>query len=697
MNILAAYIYWIIVFLWSGVLVAAGRAYYQNPKTFGAVRLLLLVVAMDTCRNICENIYFGLYFGAKYGVFPESIGTVLGRAELLIVPKVVNVLAAVIVLGILLLRWLPMALQERERSERLVKEKSDELATEIEEHRKLFEASADLIIVTDGDRTIRRISNSSRKILGYEPSELVGRYGGVLVAPSELQAAKDIMQRCAETGFPESFHTKVIRKDNQSIKVNWTAVWSQPAGRFFLIGRDMTETLAAQARLKQLALNDQLTGLPNRTSLISDLESLAASDSWSNSSIAIFDLDGFKEVNDAFGHAAGDLVLKEVAQRAINLSVGDVYRLGGDEFVIVFRDCSDPFRALSALEKLGATCDDIIVEGRRAYLGVSAGICAVSQAGGDVDELIYCADLALFEAKKNGGRASNVFVPTMRSAARARQETDVEIRRAAAGHEFVLYYQPQIRVADGKIVGAEALLRWNHPDKGILAPGAFIEVLSKSTCASDVGDWIIRQACEQAAVWRAKGPGQFRMGVNLFPCQFQDGSLFSSVAAALKASGLSPSALELEITENIALGSDDRTLEILQDLREMGVGLSFDDFGTGYASLTHLTRFPLSRLKIDRSFVQSIQREKPESGTIISSMIAMAHELGLEVVAEGVETEAQKAFLMTSGCDELQGYLYGKPMPADQFIRFVQESDALLDEAEGLVSDEKGQFTSAYR
>jgi diguanylate cyclase (GGDEF)-like protein/PAS domain S-box-containing protein len=696
-SILAAYIYWIIVLLWAGVLVVAGRAYYKNPKLFGAVRILLLVVAVDTCRNIFENIYFGLYFGAKYGVLPEAIGGVLGRPELLVIPKIVNVFAAGFVLVLLLLRWLPMALEERRRSERLVKEKSEELACEIEEHRKLFEASADLIIVTDSDRTIKRISNSSIQILGYDPSELIGRYGGVLVAPSELQAAKLIMQRCAATGHPESFHTKVVRKDQRSISVNWTAVWSKPAGRFFLIGRDMTETLAAQARLRQLALYDQLTGLPNRTSLISDLESLAASDSWKNSSIAIFDLDGFKEVNDAFGHAAGDLVLKEVAQRATDLSVGDVYRLGGDEFVIVFRDCSDPLRALNALDKLGASCDDITVEGGRTYLGVSAGVCAVSQAGGDVDELIYCADLALFEAKKNGGRASNVFVPTMRSAARARQETDIEIRRAAATQEFVLYYQPQIRVADGKIVGAEALLRWKHPDKGILAPGAFIAVLGQSTCASDVGDWIIRQACEQAASWQAQGLGQLRIGVNLFPCQFQDGSLFSSVAAALKASGLSPSALELEITENIALTSDDRTLEILQDLRKIGVGLSFDDFGTGYASLTHLTKFPLSRLKIDRSFVQSVERESPESGTIVSSMIAMAHELGLEVVAEGVETDAQKAFLMRSGCDEVQGYLYGKPMPADQFIRFIQESNTFPDEADGRTSDKKEQLTSVYR
>jgi EAL domain-containing protein (putative c-di-GMP-specific phosphodiesterase class I) len=187
------------------------------------------------------------------------------------------------------------------------------------------------------------------------------------------------------------------------------------------------------------------------------------------------------------------------------------------------------------------------------------------------------------------------------------------------------------------------------------------------------------------------------MGVNLFPCQFQDGSLFSSVAAALKASGLSPSALELEITENIALGSDDRTLEILQDLRKIGVGLSFDDFGTGYASLTHLTRFPLSRLKIDRGFVQSIEYEKPENGTIVSSMIAMAHELGLEVVAEGVETDAQRRFLMRSGCDEVQGYLYGKPMPADQFIRFVQESNALTDETKDQMSRQtKKQSSCAY-
>lgn len=681
MNTLAANIYWIIVLLWSGALVAAGRAYCKNPKTFGAVRILLLVVAVDTCRNIFENTYFGLYFGAKYGVLPENIGSVLGRPELLIIPKIINVVAAGFVLTILLLRWIPMALHERQLTERLVKEKSDELAKEIEEHRKLFEASADLIIVTDRDRTIKRISNSCERILGYKPSELVGRYGGSLVAPGELDRAKHIIQRCAETGLPHSFQTEAIRKDGELVPINWTGVWSQPAARFFLIGRDMTETLAAEARLKRLAHFDQLTGLPNRISLMLDLEALAESESWNNSSIAIFDLDGFKEVNDALGHAAGDLVLREVARRAVGLSAGDVYRLGGDEFVILFRNCSDPLRVLGTLELLGKSCDEIVVAHRRTYLGVSAGICAVSQSGGHVDELIYCADLALYAAKLEGGRGSSIFVPTMRSAARARQETDAELRHAAVRQEFVLYYQPQIRVADGKVVGAEALLRWRHPEKGILAPAMFISVLGQSACAPEVGGWIVRQACEQAASWQKQGLGSIRIGVNLFPCQFEDDALLPTVIDALKANCLAPSTLELEITENIVLGRDDRALAVLQALRKLGVGLSFDDFGTGYASLSHLTRFPLNRLKIDRSFVQSIEVERPESGAVVSSMIAMAHKLGLEVVAEGVETDAQRAFLTATGCDEVQGYLYGRPMPADQFADFFQQTNMLNDES----------------
>jgi EAL domain-containing protein (putative c-di-GMP-specific phosphodiesterase class I) len=255
----------------------------------------------------------------------------------------------------------------------------------------------------------------------------------------------------------------------------------------------------------------------------------------------------------------------------------------------------------------------------------------------------------------------------MRLAARARQEMAGELGRAIAEREFVLHFQPQVRLRDGMVVGAEALLRWQHPRLGLLAPGSFIEALARSPVATETGDWILRSACEQAARWHAKGL-PIRIGVNLFAAQFSDGRLPSRVAEALAASRLPPEALELEITENIALASDGTILEALRAVRSSGVGIAFDDFGTGYASLSCLTSYPLTRLKIDRSFVHRLPKpSNVQDRVIVRSVIAMAHNLGLEVIAEGIETPEQLGYLAAKHCDEVQGFLYGKPMPAEEF------------------------------
>jgi len=268
----------------------------------------------------------------------------------------------------------------------------------------------------------------------------------------------------------------------------------------------------------------------------------------------------------------------------------------------------------------------------------------------------------------------------MRAKAQARRELDSELRRACSEHEFVLYYQPQVRLRDGAIVGAEALLRWRHPQRGILAPGTFIDALAESPVVLEVGRWILQTACEQAVAWATKGLPPLRIGVNLFPAQFYAKTLQSDVEEALSSSGLSPSALEIEITENIALAHDDTVLAPLKALRAKGVNFAFDDFGTGYASLSFLARYPLTRLKIDQSFVRKIDdRSPPQDTAIVRSIVVMAHNLGLEVIAEGVETIAQAAFLQGEKCDEAQGYLYAKPQPAAEFEEFLQRRSAERD------------------
>ncbi len=441
---------------------------------------------------------------------------------------------------------------------------------------------------------------------------------------------------------------------------------------------DITERKKAEDKLKYLAHYDQLTGLPNRETLRNDLHALIdpSAASHRSSSIAMFDLDGFKDINDTLGHSIGDRLLKEVAERLVTIVAGAarVYRLGGDEFVAVIPECGDPVAIAQIVDSmLLRLADRFELDGQLLHIGASVGIAIAPADGSNVEDLIANADLALYDAKSSGGNAYRFFLPVLRAQAQARRELDSELRRAFSNNEFELYFQPQLRLGDGAIVGAEALLRWRHPERGVIGPGAFIETLAESPVAHGVGNWILRTACEQAAAWHAMNLPKIRVGVNLFPAQFHDGTLLSDVEAALLQTGLPAGALELEITENIALGHDEAMLASLRTLRETGVGLAFDDFGTGYASLSYLTRYPLSRIKIDQSFVRKISNsDSAEDTAIVRSIIVMAHNLGLEVTAEGVETPAQAAFLHAQGCEEVQGFLYAKPLPIAEFEQFLR-------------------------
>jgi EAL domain-containing protein (putative c-di-GMP-specific phosphodiesterase class I) len=348
-----------------------------------------------------------------------------------------------------------------------------------------------------------------------------------------------------------------------------------------------------------------------------------------------------------------------------------VFRLGGDEFVVIIPDCGDP-RVVGEIvdTMLKRLAEPFRINDQVLHLGGSAGVAIAPNDGGNVDDLIASADLALYQAKSDGGRTYRLFMPILRAQAQARRGLDLELRRAFAENELEIYFQPEIRLADGAVVGAEALLRWRHPERGVLAPWAFIDTLANSSIAPGVGRWIIHAACERAAAWRAMGLPLGRIGVNLFPVQLHGEALLQDIEDALRQTGLPGEALELEITENVALNYED-AIEPLRKLSDRGVKLAFDDFGTGYASLSYLTRFPLSRIKIDRSFVQNIT-DDAEQAAIVRSLIAMAHNLGLEVIAEGVETQAQAAFLLQEQCEEAQGFLYAKPLPAGEFEDYLR-------------------------
>lgn len=553
------------------------------------------------------------------------------------------------------------------------------IAREANENRRMFETSLDLILVTDRYGNLERVSPISHAILGYMPEEMIGHNGIDFVHPDDLENTRQEMRLARSGQNMRNFETRYVHKDGHAVTLAWSGVWSEPEQKHFFTGRDVTERKIVEEKLQHLAHYDQLTGLANRTSLQHDLREAIASlrDLPDGAfSVAIFDLDGFKDINDTLGHSTGDRLLQEVARRLAGMAAGGgrFYRLGGDEFVLVQPDCGDPreiaHKVEAVIRRLGERFE---INDHQLFIGASAGIATAPADGANVEELLSNADLALYAAKAAGGNNFRLFVPVLRAKAQARRELEVELRRACANDEFELYFQPQVRACDGVMIGAEALLRWRHPQHGILAPGAFIDALSESPVVLEVGRWILHTACKQAAAMAADGLPCIRMGVNLFPAQFHAETLLNDIESALSESGLPAECLEIEITENIALGYDEQTLNALRTLRARGVKLAFDDFGTGYASLSYLARYPLTRLKIDQSFVRKIsERAKPEDTAILRSIIVMAHNLGLEVIAEGVETAAQAAFLQAEKCEELQGYLFAKPMTARNLEAYLR-------------------------
>ena len=564
------------------------------------------------------------------------------------------------------------------------------IAKEASENRRLFETSLDLILVTDHKGTFVRVSPSSMTILGYSPEEMIGRSAPEFIHPDDLDSTRHEMRLARQGLSMRNFETRYIHRQGAVATLAWSGVWSEPEQQYYFTGRDVTKSKLAEEKLRHLAHYDQLTGLPNRTSLqiyLCELLNPSTGAAPRPTSIAMFDLDGFKDINDTLGHSTGDHLLTEVAHRMSEFVTGDMrfYRLGGDEFVLTVPDCGDPRETGQAVDFiLKRLRDSFNIDGHQLFIGASAGI-AITYDGIDAEELILNADLALYDAKAAGGNTYRLFLPVLRAKAMARRELDIELRRACAYEEFVLYYQPQLRVSDGAVVGAEALLRWRHPERGILAPGAFIEALAESPVALEVGRWIMHTACESAAKWRAVGLPAVRMGVNLFPVQFHDEILVKDVEAALLQSGLPPELLELEITESIALGQDDSMIAQLSELRSKGIHIAFDDFGTGYASLSYLARYPLTRIKIDQSFIRNITgKPKPQDMAIVRSLIAMAHNLDLQVIAEGVESHVQAAFLKAEKCEEVQGYLYAKPMPTQEFEAFLRRNQPRSGDVEKL-------------
>ncbi|QBK04593.1 EAL domain-containing protein [Hylemonella gracilis] len=550
-----------------------------------------------------------------------------------------------------------------------------ELSTEQSRHsfEEYARNSPTAVVWFDEQGRIVAWNDAAATLHGYDPDEGTGRQVETLVSERHQTTVRELIARVAAAGsvdglaVPGGMHG--MRKDGSEFLLGLSVFCWRENGRLTLNAhlQDITERQRGEEELRRQANTDVLTGLANRACLYRRTEETLARAG--AAAVLMIDLDGFKDVNDTLGHEVGDALLREIARRLEQSAPqpATVARIGGDEFALLLPGMTSPEQASAcARAAIARITDPVVVNGHQVRVAASCGVALAPVHAKEALELIGNADLALFQAKRHGRGQTFVFVPALRMEAVARRLYAIELHRAVDEGEFVLFYQPQIRLDNGALAGAEALIRWRHPQRGLLSPAAFLPALEGGPLAAVVGFWVLDEACAQAALWRRNGAQNFRIGVNLFGAQFRVDDLPAQVTAALQRHGLPPQALELEITENIVLNNDALVLDTLRRLRALGVGIAFDDFGTGYASLSLLKSYPLNRIKIDRSFVQSLI-ESERDASVVRAILDMARSFGLETIAEGIEKAPQRLRLQNFGCEEGQGYLFGRPVSAPEF------------------------------
>jgi len=442
-------------------------------------------------------------------------------------------------------------------------------------------------------------------------------------------------------------------------------------------GRDITEQRQAEERIQHMAHHDALTGLPNRALLNDRLGQAIALAQRNRELLALLfiDLDRFKTVNDSLGHSTGDSLLRAVADRLVACvrATDTVARLGGDEFVVLLTDIKQAVDSAQVAQKAVESLSQPFRVGKHVlHITPSIGICTFPHDGHDVDTLMRNADAAMYHAKEMGRNNYQFFTQSMNLITHERLELENDLRHALERHELSLHYQPQIDLKTGAIVGFEALARWEHPQRGSVPPSEFIHVAEEAGLIHPIGEFVLGEACKQARIWHAAGFPQLQVAVNCSAKQFRRKGMVEAVAKLLQELELSADSLELEITESVMLQHPEQVVDWFRELTQMGLQLSIDDFGTGYSSLSYLKRFPIQKLKIDQSFVRDISHD-PDDAAIVRAIIAMAHSLELVVIAEGVETAEQLAFLKSFGCDKAQGFYFSKPLPAGQFLELLRK------------------------
>ncbi|MDD2926243.1 EAL domain-containing protein [Rhodoferax sp.] len=595
---------------------------------------------------------------------------------------VVSALVLAVVLG----GWIFVWLRTYNEARRLAKGMTEAYETTMRRTIALLDSLPDPAWLSDRDQRLIAVNEAYRQLSGRDEQQILGQTVSDIWPESSAQVllqldakalSSRVQQRCEATqevagGSLRHFEyisTPVLDDKGQLAGV---------AG----VARDITQLHVDQERIRYLAEHDILTDLPNRA-LLGNRMSVALADALGTQAplaVLFLDLDHFKFVNDTLGHEIGDQLLQQVSQRMrANLDQRDtISRQGGDEFAVLMQGFKHLSRVAIVAQRLIDTIKaPFMVEGHELMVGVSIGISAYPQDGADISTLLKNADTAMYQAKAAGGNAYRFFTPEMNARISERVVLENSLRRAIPGNEFRLHYQPQVDAASGRLVGLEALIRWQHPELGEIPPARFIPIAEESNLINTLGEWVLREACRQSRAWLDQGLPPVVMAVNLSAVQLRQQQLPEQVMAALAEAGLAPEWLELEITESAFVRDSDRIIEMLHKLHAVGVKLSVDDFGTGYSSLSYLKQLPFNRIKIDQSFVRELPHSEDDAA-IIRAIIAIADSLKKEVIAEGVEQPEQRDFLLQNGCQLMQGYHFGRPMTAEKLAPLLRPGTSFL-------------------
>jgi diguanylate cyclase (GGDEF)-like protein/PAS domain S-box-containing protein len=532
---------------------------------------------------------------------------------------------------------------------------------------------ATLVVKNVHDRRYVLINRAGENFFGLPREEVIGKTSAEIFdkAQADIIALRDDELLASNTEiFVKDHPLKTPRKGTRLITTKKVTIrdGSRKPQYFVNVIEDVTDRKRAEARLEYLASNDALTELPNRAAFTRQLDLAVerAVKSGDNFAVIDIDLDRFREVNDIFGHAGGDKALCEMARRLHAAAEGAfLARMGGDQFTVIVNGPQPATAEALADKLLAAATAEIEVEGQEFRIGATIGVAIYPTDGEDATALLGNAGAALAQAKAEGRGSIRFFEAKMDHLLRARRDLQLDLRSAAACGELKLFYQPQARM-DGNVVGFETLLRWRHPHAGMIPPGTFIPLAEESKLIIPIGEWVLREACREAAAW----PNPLQVAVNLSPMQFQHGDLVGMVHSVLQETGLSPNRLELEITESVLIGDFSSAVSILRRLKLLGVRIAMDDFGTGYSSLSYLQSFPFDKIKIDKTFIANLDHN-PQSAAIIRAVIGLGRGLELPVIAEGVETKSQLDFLRREACDQVQGYVVGRPLPIEDYADLI--------------------------